>query len=75
MTDNTMKGMVALMGVVMMAGVLQMMLPKPVTPEPGGFQCPYCSASFVTLSELINHITEEQPDEPPFEEVDIGWGD
>ena len=79
--DNTMKGMVALMGVIMMAGVLQMIIPKlpsppvPPPPPPAGFGCPYGdNLFFPTLVELVAHIAEAHPDMPPFLQVDIGWG-
>jgi len=42
-------------------------------PTPGGFACPYCSEVFDTLTELVEHVATEHPDEPPIQEIDIGW--
>jgi len=73
MADDIMKGMVPLMGVIMMAGVMMAILPQPAEaapePEPAGFRCPYCGLLFDTMSELTAHINEEHPGEtlPPSE--------
>lgn len=78
MNNDVMKGIIPLMGVVMMAGVLQMIIPQPPPepppPEPTGFGCPYCTLLFDTMSELVAHINEVHPEMPPFVEIDIGWG-
>jgi len=80
--DNILKSMVPIMGVVMMAGVVQMLIPTlptppapPEPPAPTGFGCPYGDGLFFdTLAELAAHITEAHPDQPPFLIVDIDWG-
>lgn len=72
--DNMLKGVVSLVGMIMIAGVLQMMLPQAAEPEPPTtFGCPYCEQSFNTMSELIDHINGEHPEMPPYEEVDMEW--
>lgn len=70
------KSMIRMMIVVMMAGVMMAIIPQPAEaapPPPTGFGCPYCTLFFDTGSELIAHINEAHPEEPPFVEVDIGW--
>ena len=83
MADDMMKGMVSVMGMVMMAGVMMAILPQPAEavpepepPTPTGYGCPYCTPTlfFDSIAELVAHISEVHPGEPNFEEVDIGWG-
>jgi len=83
MSDDIMTVMVPMMGVVMMAGILQAIIPGSSTPpepepepEPGpsGYKCPYCDEYFSSMAELITHINAAHPEMPPFIEVDIGWG-
>ena len=81
MNDDIMTMMIPMMGVVMMAGVLQAIIPgetttppvEPPTPPSSGYKCPYCEEYFSTMAELIAHINTTHPDMPPFIEVDIGW--
>jgi len=89
------KYMVPMMGMIMMMGVMQMVIPQPTQPtqptepepppppepepeppppEPTRFKCPYCDLYFSTLSEIPGHVASAHPDEPPFIEVDIDWG-
>jgi len=75
---DMMKPMVTMMGLVMMVGVLQMVLPTSAAPPvetPSGFGCPYGDGLFFdSMAELATHITEAHPDKPPFIEINIGWG-
>jgi len=74
MNDIT-KYMVPIMGMAIMAGVMQMVIPAPTPePPPAGYKCPYCDLYFPTLDEVSDHVASTHPDEPPFIGVDIDWG-
>lgn len=62
MNNDIMKGMVPLMGVVMIAGVLQMVIPARAAPEV--FTCPYCGAEFASKEGLLAHIRDVHPEVP-----------
>jgi len=45
----------------------------PEEPPAGAYECPYCDDSFDTLKELIDHVAEAHPDQPPLQEIEIQW--
>lgn len=59
MNNDVMKGMVPLIGVVMIAGILQMLFPAPVAPTV--YTCPVCGEQFATLAELETHLAAAHP--------------
>lgn len=73
MQPIVMGALAAMIGLAVAAGAVQAYTPTP--PPPSGFKCPYCPLYFDTLGELSAHIKAEHPDMPPFEEVDIDWGE
>ena len=58
-----MSGMMAIVMVVVMAGVAQAAIPQPQ------YTCPICGQKFWTYDELYSHFTTEHPSEP----IDIIW--
>lgn len=62
--DNMEKYVVAMMGVVFLAGVVQVLIPQAT------YCCPICTnVCFNTYDELYAHFTTEHPTEP----IDIIW--
>lgn len=62
--ENIDKYMVGMFGVVLIAGVMQMMFP------PATQCCPICpDVCFYTYEELYEHFTTQHPAEP----IDIIW--
>jgi len=70
MEKTIMTMMMVIVMVVLLSQVVQGMVPQPT---PGAFACPYCSQTFNTLQELVDHVASEHPDEPPIQPIDIGW--
>jgi len=75
MEETLIGGMMTIVMVAMMAQFVQAPAPQqPTTPQaPLGYQCPYCSATFATLDELVSHVASEHPDKPPIQPIDIIW--
>jgi len=42
-------------------------------PEELAHRCPYCTESFASLDELIDHVSEKHPDKPPLKRIEIQW--
>jgi len=57
------KYMMPMMGMVMVAAILQMVMPT------ASYCCPICSVCFYTYGELYDHFVIGHPSEP----IDIIW--
>lgn len=70
MDDAIFKQMGVMMSVIMLAAVLQMVLPSgDASGSTEQYCCPICGACFDTLAELEQHFAAEHPTEP----INIGW--
>jgi len=56
-------GMLAVIGVLMLAQVVQAAIPQPQ------YVCPICGAKFMTYDQLYQHFISAHPSEP----IDIIW--
>ena len=73
---NMMKPMMVIMMMAIMTAIIVPLVAPPappVPPAPTGYGCPYCTSIFDSMGELVTHIAEAHPDEPPFVEVDMEW--
>ena len=69
MADDTLKMMMPMMMMVVMAGVIQGILPQQAQAAQPQFECPIDGQLFWTYDELYQHFVTEHPAEP----IEIIW--